>query len=113
MKAAAGKKADRRVDGSRDCARAPATCTNGAEATSSCNRATMHRGRPWPAHEPRVMVRTTISATAADGVDTMRCHPHRQRIALVVHGPALRALHSASANPDTASRVGQFAKARL
>jgi alpha-ketoglutarate-dependent 2,4-dichlorophenoxyacetate dioxygenase len=36
------------------------------------NRATMHRGRPWPAHEPRLMIRTTISATAADGVDTMR-----------------------------------------
>jgi alpha-ketoglutarate-dependent 2,4-dichlorophenoxyacetate dioxygenase len=36
------------------------------------NRATMHRGRPWPAHEPRLMVRTTISATAADGVDTLR-----------------------------------------
>jgi alpha-ketoglutarate-dependent 2,4-dichlorophenoxyacetate dioxygenase len=36
------------------------------------NRATMHRGRPWPAHEPRLMVRTTISATTADGVDTMR-----------------------------------------
>jgi alpha-ketoglutarate-dependent 2,4-dichlorophenoxyacetate dioxygenase len=36
------------------------------------NRATMHRGRPWPAHEPRVMVRTTISATAADGLETMR-----------------------------------------
>jgi alpha-ketoglutarate-dependent 2,4-dichlorophenoxyacetate dioxygenase len=36
------------------------------------NRATMHRGRPWPAHEPRLMVRTTISATAADGVDAMR-----------------------------------------
>jgi alpha-ketoglutarate-dependent 2,4-dichlorophenoxyacetate dioxygenase len=36
------------------------------------NRATMHRGRPWPAHEPRLMVRTTISATAADGVDSMR-----------------------------------------
>jgi alpha-ketoglutarate-dependent 2,4-dichlorophenoxyacetate dioxygenase len=36
------------------------------------NRATMHRGRPWPAHEPRLMVRTTISATVADGVDTMR-----------------------------------------
>ncbi len=31
------------------------------------NRATMHRGRPWPAHEPRLMVRTTISATEADG----------------------------------------------
>jgi alpha-ketoglutarate-dependent 2,4-dichlorophenoxyacetate dioxygenase len=29
------------------------------------NRATMHRGRPWPAHEARLMVRTTISATAA------------------------------------------------
>ena len=36
------------------------------------NRATMHRGRPWPAHEPRLMIRTTISATAADGVDAMR-----------------------------------------
>src|SRR6201747_2768102 len=36
------------------------------------NRATMHRGRPWPAREPRLMVRTTISATTADGGDTMR-----------------------------------------
>jgi alpha-ketoglutarate-dependent 2,4-dichlorophenoxyacetate dioxygenase len=36
------------------------------------NRATMHRGRPWPAHEARLMVRTTISATQADGVDSMR-----------------------------------------
>jgi alpha-ketoglutarate-dependent 2,4-dichlorophenoxyacetate dioxygenase len=36
------------------------------------NRATMHRGRPWPAHEARYMVRTTISATAADGLDMMR-----------------------------------------
>jgi alpha-ketoglutarate-dependent 2,4-dichlorophenoxyacetate dioxygenase len=36
------------------------------------NRATMHRGRPWPAHEARLMVRTTISATEADGVAAMR-----------------------------------------
>jgi alpha-ketoglutarate-dependent 2,4-dichlorophenoxyacetate dioxygenase len=36
------------------------------------NRATMHRGRPWPAHEARLMVRTTISATEADGVETVR-----------------------------------------
>jgi len=36
------------------------------------NRATMHRGRPWPAHEARLMVRTTISATAADGLEAMR-----------------------------------------
>ena len=35
------------------------------------NRATMHRGRPWPAHEARLMIRTTISATAADGVANM------------------------------------------
>ena len=33
------------------------------------NRATMHRGRPWPLNEPRVMVRTTISATPADGLE--------------------------------------------
>ncbi len=36
------------------------------------NRATMHRGRPWPAHEARLMIRTTVSATEADGVDSMR-----------------------------------------
>ena len=41
------------------------------------NRATMHRGRPWPAHEPRYMVRTTISASAADGLDSMRAPPRQ------------------------------------
>ena len=35
------------------------------------NRATMHRGRPWPAHEARLMIRTTVSATEADGVGSM------------------------------------------
>src|SRR5690242_10302356 len=39
------------------------------------NRATMHRGRPWPAEEPRLMVRTTISAGKADGVDHMQPPP--------------------------------------
>ena len=38
------------------------------------NRATMHRGRPWPAHEARLMIRTTISASEADGLDTMGLH---------------------------------------
>jgi alpha-ketoglutarate-dependent 2,4-dichlorophenoxyacetate dioxygenase len=41
------------------------------------NRATLHRGRPWPAHEARRMVRTTISATEADGLETVR-PPSRQ-----------------------------------
>jgi len=41
------------------------------------NRATMHRGRPWPAHEARLMVRTTISATEADGLESIR-PPSRQ-----------------------------------
>jgi len=41
------------------------------------NRATLHRGRPWPAHEARLMVRTTISATEADGVESVR-PPTRQ-----------------------------------
>ena len=36
------------------------------------NRATMHRGRPWPAAEPRLMVRTTISAVDADGLAELR-----------------------------------------
>jgi alpha-ketoglutarate-dependent 2,4-dichlorophenoxyacetate dioxygenase len=36
------------------------------------NRATMHRGRPWPALEGRYMVRTTISATEADGLASVR-----------------------------------------
>jgi alpha-ketoglutarate-dependent 2,4-dichlorophenoxyacetate dioxygenase len=41
------------------------------------NRATLHRGRPWPAHEARRMVRTTISATDADGLQSVR-PPSRQ-----------------------------------
>ena len=41
------------------------------------NRATMHRGRPWPAHEARHMVRTTISATAVDGLESMRPPPRQ------------------------------------
>jgi alpha-ketoglutarate-dependent 2,4-dichlorophenoxyacetate dioxygenase len=41
------------------------------------NRATMHRGRPWPANEPRHMVRTTISASEADGLDTVRSPPRQ------------------------------------
>jgi alpha-ketoglutarate-dependent 2,4-dichlorophenoxyacetate dioxygenase len=36
------------------------------------NRATLHRGRPWPAQEARRMVRTTISATEADGLANVR-----------------------------------------
>jgi alpha-ketoglutarate-dependent 2,4-dichlorophenoxyacetate dioxygenase len=36
------------------------------------NRATMHRGRPWPHDEPRSMVRTTISAVEADGLAGVR-----------------------------------------
>src|SRR6201999_200300 len=35
------------------------------------NRATMHRGRPWPAHEPRLMVRTTIYVSSSDCVYTI------------------------------------------
>jgi len=41
------------------------------------NRATMHRGRPWPSHEARLMIRTTVSATDADGLAVMR-PPSRQ-----------------------------------
>jgi len=36
------------------------------------NRATMHRGRPWPNNEPRSMVRTTIQARDEDGVAEVR-----------------------------------------
>ena len=36
------------------------------------NRATMHRGRPWPAGEARVMVRTTVQAIEADGLSELR-----------------------------------------
>lgn len=35
------------------------------------NRAVLHRGRPWPAHEARHMVRTTITATDVDGLSEM------------------------------------------
>ena len=36
------------------------------------NRASMHRGRPWPAGEPRVTVRTTVQAVEADGLSELR-----------------------------------------
>ncbi len=36
------------------------------------NRCVLHRGRPWPDGEPRHIVRTTITATDADGLAEMR-----------------------------------------
>jgi len=39
--------------------------------------------------------------------------PDHVTIALVVHGQALRAFHSAAATPDISKRVGQFSKAGL
>jgi hypothetical protein len=39
--------------------------------------------------------------------------PDKVSIALVVHGPALKAFQSAQANPDLRKRVGEFAKAGL
>ncbi len=36
------------------------------------NRATLHRGRPWPEQLPRHVVRTTVSATEADGLAGLR-----------------------------------------
>jgi intracellular sulfur oxidation DsrE/DsrF family protein len=36
--------------------------------------------------------------------------PDNVTIALVVHGPALRAFHAGQASPDLTRRVGQFAK---
>ena len=36
------------------------------------NRCVLHRGRPWPDDQPRHMVRTTISATDADGLADLR-----------------------------------------
>ena len=73
MEAAAGKKL---IDELMEAATAPGAGYlhqwRAGDVVMWDNRATMHRGRPWPAHEPRLMVRTTISATAADGVDAMR-----------------------------------------
>jgi intracellular sulfur oxidation DsrE/DsrF family protein len=36
--------------------------------------------------------------------------PDHVTIALVIHGPALKAFHSAQANPDISKRVGDFSK---
>jgi alpha-ketoglutarate-dependent 2,4-dichlorophenoxyacetate dioxygenase len=73
MEAAAGKKL---IDELMAAATAPGSsyvhAWKNGDVVMWDNRATMHRGRPWPAQEARLMVRTTISATAADGVDSMR-----------------------------------------
>ncbi|MHB0769352.1 DsrE family protein [Bradyrhizobium sp. 5.13L] len=36
--------------------------------------------------------------------------PENVTIALVIHGPALKAFHAAQANPDVSRRVGDFSK---
>ena len=36
------------------------------------NRAMLHRGRPWDYGKERSMVRTTISATVADGLNEVK-----------------------------------------
>ena len=41
------------------------------------NRCVLHRGRPWPGDKPRHVVRTTITATDADGLADLR--PARTR----------------------------------
>jgi len=73
MEATAGKKL---IDELTSAATAPGTTYlhgwRKGDVVMWDNRATMHRGRPWPAHEARLMIRTTISATEADGVGTMR-----------------------------------------
>ena len=78
MEASAGKKL---IDELMDLATAQGTSYvhewKSGDVVMWDNRATMHRGRPWPAHEARFMVRTTISATEADGLAAMR-PPTRQ-----------------------------------
>ena len=73
MEPAAGKKL---LDELTEAATAPGTSYvhtwRSGDVVIWDNRATMHRGRPWPAHEARLMVRTTVSATAVDGLETMR-----------------------------------------
>jgi intracellular sulfur oxidation DsrE/DsrF family protein len=39
--------------------------------------------------------------------------PDNVAIALVIHGPALKAFHSSQANPDIAQYIGRFSKAGL
>jgi len=36
--------------------------------------------------------------------------PEHVTLALVIHGPALKAFHGAQANPDVSKRVGEFSK---
>ena len=73
MDAAAGT---RLIDALMETATAPGTSYvhewKSGDVVMWDNRATMHRGRPWPAHEARYMVRTTISASEADGLESMR-----------------------------------------
>jgi alpha-ketoglutarate-dependent 2,4-dichlorophenoxyacetate dioxygenase len=73
MEAAAGKKL---LNELMDAATAPGVSYvhswRSGDVVMWDNRATMHRGRPWPTHEARMMVRTTISATAVDGLESIR-----------------------------------------
>ena len=78
MESAAGKKL---IDELMAAATAPGTSYvhewRAGDVVIWDNRATMHRGRPWPAHEARLMVRTTISAAEVDGLGAMRPPPRQ------------------------------------
>lgn len=87
------------------------SAVGGAFAASRANAATgAYAGKPKVVYHLNDLDKVTFVLgniqNHFDGVGG----PDNVTIALVVHGQALKAFHSASANPDVAKRVGQFTK---
>jgi len=57
-------------------------------------------------------IKLLVAAEAPNEENTINCS-FRLGVALVIYGQALRAFHSASANPDFARHVGQFSRAGI
>jgi intracellular sulfur oxidation DsrE/DsrF family protein len=95
----------------------------GAFAASRANAAADGASPAKPQEKPEEKLKVVYHLSDADKVSfvlgNIENHldgvggPDHVTIALVVHGPPLRAFHAASANPNITRRVGQFSKAGL
>lgn len=90
----------------------------GALGATRANAATTDAAQPSP-DKAKVVYHLSDLDKVSFVLGNIRNHfdgmggPDKVSIALVVHGPALKAFYASAANPDLAHRVGEFAKTGL
>jgi uncharacterized protein len=88
-------------------------------AVFAASRASAATGAPTPSARLKVVYHLSDLDKVNFVLGNIQNHingvggPDNVTIALVIHGQALRAFHTASANPDISKRVGQFSRAGI